>query len=68
MRASELENWTLGDLGIALEGYSLAAEEALSRGFGVGEPLGAEWEEGVAIIERKKERKKEKKKKIVDGG
>lgn len=57
IRASELENWTLRDLGIALEGHSLAAEETLSCEFGGGEAVGEEWEEGVAIMERKKDKR-----------
>ena len=40
MEASEVENWTLRDLGMALEGCSLAAEEAVRCGVRGRELLG----------------------------
>ena len=48
--AVEVENWTLRDLGMALEGPSSAAEEGLNSGVGGRELLGEEWDERVAII------------------
>ena len=56
--ASELENWTLRDLAEALEGSSLAAEEALSGGVGGGELLGTEWKERVAMMRLQREKVK----------
>ncbi len=51
---SELENWTLRDLGKGLEGSSSVAEEALSWGVGGGELLGVEMEGRLAMMGRKK--------------
>ena len=44
--ASELENWTLRDRGMAWEGCTLAGEAALGWRIGGGE----EWEGRVAMI------------------
>ena len=48
--ASELENWTLRDLGMKVEGFSLAAGDALSWGVGGGELLEEDWKESVAMM------------------
>ena len=48
--ASEVENWTLRDLGMELERLSLAVGDTLSWGFGGGELLGEDRKESVAMM------------------
>ena len=47
---SKVENWTLRDLGMELEGLSLAAGDALSWGIGGGELLEEDRKESVAMM------------------